>query len=251
MRSEAQRSDLLKMHAYRDAIHRSAGAYVIYPGTEQERCRQYHELLPGLGAFGLRPTSTGAPDGELALQGFLEDVLAHASSQMSQHERGRYWAKESYKGARESHLYAAAAPFLSRPPADSLVLLGYVKGSDHLSWIESAGLYNLRADDRRGSVGLGGKELAVDFIVLYGRTFTPQLWRVTGEPRLMRAARMLASGYPRPRGDLYLCLPVERHAPDYHPALDEEDVERVIRALRPGAPPKAPVVVSWLELLTT
>src|SRR5439155_4465652 len=41
----ALRSDLLKMHAYRDAIRRSAGAYVIYPGTEKEIRQEYHELL--------------------------------------------------------------------------------------------------------------------------------------------------------------------------------------------------------------
>src|SRR5690606_13774697 len=29
------RADLLKMHAYKDAIRRSSGAYVIYPGTER------------------------------------------------------------------------------------------------------------------------------------------------------------------------------------------------------------------------
>lgn len=29
-----KRADLLKMHAYRDAIRRTAGAYVLYPGTE-------------------------------------------------------------------------------------------------------------------------------------------------------------------------------------------------------------------------
>ena len=31
-----KRADLLKMHAYRDAIRRSAGAYVLYPGSEKE-----------------------------------------------------------------------------------------------------------------------------------------------------------------------------------------------------------------------
>ena len=35
----ALRSDLLKMHAYRDAIRRSAGAYIIYPGTEKNPSR--------------------------------------------------------------------------------------------------------------------------------------------------------------------------------------------------------------------
>ena len=33
----AKRDDLLKMHAYRDAISRTAGAYVLYPGSEIKR----------------------------------------------------------------------------------------------------------------------------------------------------------------------------------------------------------------------
>ena len=49
------------MHAYRDAIRRSAGAYVIYPGDEERTpFMEHHEVLPGLGAFPLRPGATGA-----------------------------------------------------------------------------------------------------------------------------------------------------------------------------------------------
>lgn len=57
-----RRGDLLKMHAYRDAIRRSEGAYVLYPGSWVGHeyaytlfSRDYHELLPGLGAFIARP----------------------------------------------------------------------------------------------------------------------------------------------------------------------------------------------------
>jgi len=50
----AKRDDLLKMHAYRDAISRTAGAYVLYPGSEIKDIRRhpgFKEVLPGLGAF--------------------------------------------------------------------------------------------------------------------------------------------------------------------------------------------------------
>ena len=40
----SRRDDLLKMHAYRDAIRRSAGAYVLFPGTSTpHRFREYVE----------------------------------------------------------------------------------------------------------------------------------------------------------------------------------------------------------------
>ena len=49
----AKYSDLLKMHAYRDAIRRTAGAYVLYPGRagDDQRFAEFegfHEVLPGL-----------------------------------------------------------------------------------------------------------------------------------------------------------------------------------------------------------
>jgi predicted component of viral defense system (DUF524 family) len=53
----AKRSDLLKMHAYKDAIRRSGSAFVIFPGNENMMWREYIDVLPGLGAFSLRPGS--------------------------------------------------------------------------------------------------------------------------------------------------------------------------------------------------
>jgi uncharacterized protein len=249
-RSEARRSDLLKMHAYRDSIRRSAGAYVVYPGTEQQECREYHELLPGLGAFGLTPSLAGPPAGEAGLHRFLEDVLTHATSQVSQHERERFWTDESYQQSPPVRPQSTAVPFLERPPADSLVLLGYVKSLDHLSWIENTGLYNLRADDRHGSVGLGSRELSAEYVVLYGQTFTPQLWRISGEPRVLSEARMREMGYPQPGGKVYFCLPIVRLAPKLYGALTLGKIEKLRGKLAPRALVGAPIVVSWLEVLT-
>src|SRR5438309_10260950 len=86
-----KRTDLLKMHAYRDAIRRSAGAYVIYPGDEERTpFMEHHEVLPGLGAFPLRPGAAGAV-GAAALDRFLEDVVDHVVDRATQHERSRLW----------------------------------------------------------------------------------------------------------------------------------------------------------------
>ncbi|MCX6864850.1 MAG: DUF2357 domain-containing protein, partial [Verrucomicrobia bacterium] len=75
-----KRQDLLKMHAYRDAIKRSEGAYILYPGDDRCRKRQrdaclegpeywkhvmrgFHEIIPGLGAFAVAPDDKGNPKG--------------------------------------------------------------------------------------------------------------------------------------------------------------------------------------------
>lgn len=250
-KSEARHSDLLKMHAYRDAIRRSAGAYVIYPGTDEEECREYHELLPGLGAFGLSPSSAGAPVGETGLKRFLVDVFAHAASQVSQHERERFWISQAYGHRPSSQPQSGTAPFLVRPPADSLVLLGYVKSPAHLAWIQNSRLYNLRADGRKGGVGLDGKELAAEFAILYGTDVRPQIWNIVGEPRVLSELRMRELEYPKPGGTLYFCLPIEPLEVAWDASAAIEQIERVRSQLAPQATRGAPVVASWLEVLTT
>ena len=49
--------DILKMHAYRDAIRHTVGAYVLYPGDINTILREFHEIIPGIGAFSLKPGS--------------------------------------------------------------------------------------------------------------------------------------------------------------------------------------------------
>jgi hypothetical protein len=87
-RSTYKRADILKMHAYRDAIRRAEGAYVIYPGTEHRVFRKYHELLPGLGAFSLRPLHLA--EGINSLKEFIREICTHLSDRISQRERRSY-----------------------------------------------------------------------------------------------------------------------------------------------------------------
>lgn len=77
------RDDLLKMHAYRDAIHNTAGAYVLYPGGDSEafesQYRKSDHLIPGLGAFVLRPTDNGNASGATTIGRFISDALDHVA----------------------------------------------------------------------------------------------------------------------------------------------------------------------------
>lgn len=241
------RADLLKMHAYRDAIRRSAGAYILYPGTETEALREYHEILPGLGAFALRPTEEGDAQGASALAVFIDDVLTHTAFQLTQHERGRHWRHRIYSSVPPEVAGAPAAPFLAQPPADTRVLLGYVRNSKHYTWIRQNKLYNLRADRRTGSVGLGAAEMVVEFVALYGRGLKGvSLWRVWGEPQLTTRKDMLARNYPRPGGLLYYCLPLE---PISQPQWLEEIHLHQLQRLLNGHPIGAPRTVRWDEIV--
>jgi hypothetical protein len=242
-----KRSDLLKMHAYRDAIRRSSGAYVLYPGDQEELLQPYDEILPGLGAFVLRPTERGSPEGIHALHSFLEQVLDHFASQLSQHERERHWVKESHLG-RPVHARAAAAGFLTKPPADTRVLLGYVRSANQLAWIRRESVYNMRAGPRQGAVELGADELGASFLVLYGPHLEePELWQIVGHPRVVTREWMITSGYESPGGDLYFCLEIQTPVSDYKLATDQVAGAK----LRAGGSTGQPVTVTWEELVTS
>lgn len=246
----AKRADLLKMHAYRDAIRRSSGAYVVYPGDERAEYRQYHELLPGLGAFPLRPTQGQRPQGAASVRRFVDRVLDQVALQTSQHERARYWEKKSYAERREPESRVEAAPFLEEPPADSRVLLGYVKGEEHHGWIRRKGRYNLRVGDRTGGVQPGADALAARYLLLYGRgPGLPALWRVAGEPQLAGREELQREGYPEPGGEQYFLLrlgaPLRYDPLEAMSSVVLEDFHR-----RRSARPRGwPLVVRWKELV--
>lgn len=73
---------------------------------------------------------------------FIDKVIDHVATQTSQHERARYWARESYQDDTVPSSRDAAS-FLERPPADTRVLLGYVKNKMHRTWIRQEALYNI------------------------------------------------------------------------------------------------------------
>jgi hypothetical protein len=66
--------DLYKMHTYKDAILKTEGAYVLYPGDD---CKIFkvneNEPIPSVGAFPLTPGKNGIEEEELTL--FLKAVL--------------------------------------------------------------------------------------------------------------------------------------------------------------------------------
>ena len=244
-----QREDLLKMHAYRDSIRRSAGAYVLYPGSEEEQCREYHELLPGLGAFALRPSADGTPFGRNGLSRFLDDVLSHTASQFTMHERGRYWESEVYSSPVPSAAPRLILEFLQKPPADSTVLLGYVKSKQHLQWVLQNQLYNLRADDRSGRVDITGSELAAEHVLLYGPSLDEIILRqVLGAPKILQRAHLLAMGYPSPGGTSYFCLGLADVIPEWYPPVNAGNIARARNRMQPLLPVGAPIVVTWQAL---
>ncbi len=241
--------DLFKMHAYRDAIRRTSGAFILYPGSDTHPLRrsEYHEILPGLGAFVLRPNPNGLADDESAqsLRQFIEDVVDHVASLGTDQQRANYWTRRTY--SERSGQRMEASPVLAKPPADTKILLGFVRSPDHLRWISRTGFYNLRADGRRGSVGLDSPELASEFLCLYSTVDDEvTMFRLDGSFVLRSAAELTSAGYPEPRGELYCCLAVGDRLVAM--GLVASGVRAVARQGLAMSDWGSPRVVSWADL---
>lgn len=243
--ARSKREDLLKMHAYRDAIRRSAGAYVLYPGNEQrEPFTQYREVLPGLGAFVLRPAANGAR-GVADLERFLACVIDHVADRATQHERSRFWSTVIHRAPTAATRPDRRLPELAVPPSDALVLCGLIRNRSHAEWIKACGLYNVRAGDRRGAVAADAEILRAPDLVLYGRDVVPTLWARRGPWFVQSREELRRLGYPQPRGTVYLCCPAERREdePEWLPLLD------IAAAGLGGELFGEPFAVSWQQLL--
>lgn len=210
-RSGVLREDLLKMHAYRDAIRRSAGAYVLYPGSDnpqnEEQFKEYQELLPGLGAFALRPSNDGEAIGANNLRQFLNDVIQHVATRMTQHERGRYWLQEVFGSFDGNSVRPRATPSV-RPARDTTVLLGFVKDLEHWDWIKKTKIYNVRTEDRPGGVLEDAELLYSQLLLLYSPDQNLiALARILSDPERISRSAMRSTGYPNPSSD-YFCVQI-------------------------------------------
>jgi predicted component of viral defense system (DUF524 family) len=96
---DVKRVDILKMHAYRDAIPRTAGAYILYPGTKDRNYRYGDEILPGLGAFPLYPKDDNSDDEPI--KEFLSTVAEYLCDRITRWENFTYQKNLVYSGTRE------------------------------------------------------------------------------------------------------------------------------------------------------
>lgn len=246
----AKRDDLLKMHAYRDAISRTAGAYVLYPGSDIKDIRRhpgFEEVLPGLGAFPLWPSSEGLPSASEALDHFLSDVLTHVASQVTRDERHRFWTATVHRPGEPALTSSLTTEFLDEPPADTDVLLGFVRSVEHLRWVERLRQYNIRAGDRVGAVEIGGRELGAKLLLLYeNRNGSLHVARAAKVARWRPATAgdLLATGYPGPRGDIYFVADLEfvERLPEWAGSID---LEFLTSKVRDGVP----IVVTWWDVI--
>lgn len=172
--------DLLKMHAYKDAIRRTGGAYVLYPGEgKNEPFRGFHELIPGLGAFVIKPNKEDK-DKEY-LKTFIRKVIANFIDRASQREYTAAKIYDIHKKEKKDYLDDGLTPnILAEPlpeyigdkkliPSETFVLIGYYKNGKHLKWINGKSLYNVRYGDK---YELSSNEIGAQYLLLYSKDQT-------------------------------------------------------------------------------
>lgn len=124
-----RRADLYKMHTYNDAIRRTVGSFVLYPGTDEIKSSfsKYHELLPGLGAFAVSPSAVVGAG--VALSAFMVEVLQCQRDRFSQLARIDYWTHDTIR-EEPSEYYAGKSSHHNRPPKDTSLVLGFVRQAE-------------------------------------------------------------------------------------------------------------------------
>lgn len=191
-----KRADLLKMHAYKDAIRRTSGAYILYPGTEKkEPYKGFHEIIPGLGAFCMKPHSCEADAEEL--QKFIMSVVYHLLNRTSQREK---IAAHSHKIYAENDIALRAnLPELVGDnryliPSETYVILGYYR-EENRDWILK-GSYNGRIGARIGSIQFSPELIAAKYALLYNRNGGMMFFRLEDENRIICTKKeLMATGY--------------------------------------------------------
>ena len=220
-----KRADLLKMHAYKDAIRRTSGAYILYPGTVQRRLKGFHEIIPGLGAFCLTPCNS--EEELITLQVFLLKIVEHMLDRTSQRERMSYHMNKVYNTPSKQVKEQMPEPVGDNRgfmPDETWVILGYVKNDKQLEWIRKSGLYNFRTGTQNGSVRLSRNLVSSRYLLLHAHGESIEFIKLADEgPRVFRRSDLLSMGYPpsddeeKKKDDIYIVyrLDTEQTEPEW------------------------------------
>lgn len=192
-------ADLLKMHAYKDAIRRTGGAYVLYPGTENKELRGFHEIVPGLGAFSIRPGHW--QDDSVYLKQFLAEVKAHLLDRTSDREKLSFYEYDVHRVENTSMVMnnmpepvGENRDFL---PDETYVIVAYFKNQEHLDWILEHHLYNMRAGDAKGSIELDKEIMNARYLLLHSDDKVLPLIRIRRKgPKVYTRKQLIKMGYP-------------------------------------------------------
>jgi predicted component of viral defense system (DUF524 family) len=146
-----KRADLYKMHTYNEAIRRTVGSYVLYPGptsSGHSRFERYHEIIPGIGAFAMRPIAEGEPRGLDAVCDFIQQILSHQLDRFTQSHRISLSTEEIIREPPVKYSSNRIAEETVSLPA-ATAILGYMRKGE-IEAFATRKIFYCRATDENG-----------------------------------------------------------------------------------------------------
>ena len=240
-----KRGDLLKMHAYKDAIRRTAGAYVLYPGTEGQMKNGFHEVIPGLGAFCVAPGDEGRQIP--VLKEFIQSVVDHFMDRTSKREKVAVAKRVIYEESSFPFMDSFPEPEEYMFPDTTPVMVACYKNNDHLEWIKQYGKYNIRlGGPRTGAIKLNSPLVNAKYLLLYDYSTIGNevLYKIKGDgPQICTTQDMMNMGYPNPTKDqLYLVFDI------CSDSVEDELMTHDLSAKHLVSGNGAPVFVNYIDL---
>lgn len=257
-----KRGDLLKMHAYKDAIRRTVGAYVLYPGEKNYNKPGFHEILPGLGAFCISPGEKTEEQIE-SIKDFIEKVVSHMLDRTSQREKLAVASKKIHVTQSSAFMEPFPEPVLPGVSPDveafpehflhgcfpdtTHVLVGCYVGEQHRDWICKNGKYVMTLTESCDeAINLKSSYLATKYVLLYdfNSSETWQLYKVIGGgPKILPSQLLKEVNYPfAESGYLFMVFDI---------CLDSVEEELKLRdwsSIRIANPDGKPVMVKYVDL---
>jgi hypothetical protein len=213
--SKFKREDVIKMHAYKDAIRRTGGSYILYPGTDDKPTtfKGFHEVLPGLGAFAIRPSEENS--GIHHLVDFVNEIKNHFLNRATQRENISTKTYQITKGGLSNEFNETIPEYINGEkliPNETFVLVGYCKSEAHLKWIKNKLLYNFRMNNDRGALKLNQETLSAKYLLLHmnGDENSSKLYKIKHpEYRVTNRETLERLGYINPSQQSYLVVQLE------------------------------------------
>ena len=208
-------ADLLKMHAYKDAIRRTGGAYILYPGTEaQKPLKGFHEIIPGLGAFAIRPKE--GENGTIELSDFIDKIIDHFKNMASQQRRHSNKIYEIHKDGSSGIVNEPMPDYII--PDETYVIVAYYKSRAHLEWIKSEMKYNGRIGNANGAMDLTTEFIGAKYLLLHNKNETDSIilkinQNKSKKPKVLPSNELL--NYPNPKHAFYLVFNLEEKEKDF------------------------------------
>lgn len=199
-------ADLLKMHAYKDAIRRTGGAYVLYPGTEEHKeFVGFHELIPGLGAFAIRPKE--GENGTNELGDFIDKIISHFNNMASQQRRHSNTIYEIHKDDSPRIVNEPMPDYII--PDETHVIVAYYKSKEHLAWIIKEMKYNGRIGNANGAMDLTPEFIGAKYLLLHNKKEQGSLiFKVNQKegkkPTIVASTHKIFKNYPKSSKPFYL-----------------------------------------------